>query len=169
MVALVPFVLWGSQHLDRPEQVDLHIATSRWGIQPGEDIARAVAAELQNSGVFRAAFYSTRLSEGDLELDVTIDRLHADGKIITYGLSLAGAYLWAVLPAMSADSDLALDFDLRERAGGRSLWSGHFERHDESGLCWIYSPPDEFMYASLLKDMLLHDVLPALEQLPAAR
>lgn len=166
MLAVVPLVPYGSVSNARPENTRIHATSGEWTFQPAEDIPRAVAAELQASGLFREAFFTTRLSEGELVLKIAILSTLQEGKVITYGLSVYGPLLWLIgFPAGTASNELKLDFDLQDRAG-RSLWSARCERSWDHGFFWVYSLPSDFEYERLLKDMLLHDVLPALEKLP---
>jgi hypothetical protein len=164
---LIPLMPYGWMDYSRPETANQHVVSSTWQFRPDEDIAKAVAAELQNSGLYREAFYTARASEGDLVMNVTIESTRAEGKMITYGLSIYGPLLWLIgFPAGTADNELRLAFELTERATKRSLWSGSFERSYDAGVYWIYSLPSDFEYDNLLKDIMLNDVLPALEQLP---
>jgi hypothetical protein len=170
MLAVVPFVPFGMVSNARPENTKVHATSGEWKFYPSEDIARAVAAELQASGLFREVFFSTGLSDGELVLKIAIRSTLQEGKVITYGLSVYGPLLWLIgFPAGTASNELKLDFDLQDRASGRSLWSARCERTWDHGLFWIYSLPSDFEYHRLLKDMLLHDVLPALEKLPPVR
>ena len=165
-LCVIPLVPWGPTSYARPERTDDHVTTRHWDFVPGEDIAKAVAAELQASGLFRAAFFTTRFSEGDLVLRLTLRSTQHEGKILSYGLSVYGPLLWVIgFPAGTVSNELALDFALEDRMG-RRLWSRSCAREWDEGWFWIYAPPSDFQYDRLLKDMLVNEVLPALEKLP---
>jgi hypothetical protein len=165
---LVPLMPWGWQDFSRPETANRHMTSTMWQFRPDEDIAKAVAAELQGSGLFREAFFTMRPSEGELTMTVTVKRLAYDGKLISYGLSVFGPILWWILPAGTANNEMQLAFELKDRASGNTLWSGAGQRSYESGPFWIYSMPSDFEYDNLLKSIVLQDLLPALERLKTA-
>jgi hypothetical protein len=168
LLCVIPFVLWGTVSNARPETTADHMTSREWSFHPGEDIARAVAAELQASGLFREACFTSGLADSELVLKITVLSTLQEGKVLSYGLSLYGPLLWLIgFPAGTVSNELALDFDLQDAASGRSLWGLRCQRTVDHGAFWIYAPPSDFEYAALLKDMLLHDVLPALEALPA--
>ena len=140
--------------------------SGQWQFQPTVDISKAVAAELQSSGLFKEAFLAERPTDGDLTLQITINSLHYESKTFSYCISVAGPLLWFFLPAGTVDNDISLAFELKDRSG-KMIWSGESKRDFESGGFWIYSVPSDFRYDNLLKEILMQDVLPALEKLPA--
>jgi hypothetical protein len=165
-VAVIPLVPWGPTSYARPERTDDHVTSRHWEFEPAEDLPRAVAAELRASGLFREVFFTPSAFEGELVLRTTLRSTQQDGKVLTYGLSIYGPALWVIgFPAGTVNNVLQLDFALEER-GGRRLWSARCEREWDDGFFWIYSVPRDFQYDVLLKDMLVNEVLPALERLP---
>jgi len=165
---IYPLVPYGWYAYTRPEkETALPMIGNMRCFRPDEDIAVAVAAELQASGLFDEVFYASHAPKGTLELSVTIESTLAEGKVNTYGLSMAGPVLWLVgLPSGSISSELKLAFELKEQATGRSLWSARSERLIDERFYGVYSPSPGFQFDAMLKDMLVNEVLPALERLP---
>ena len=163
---LVPFGWYEYARPERTEPEHLDWTLGDWRFQPSEDIAKAVAAELAASGLFDEVFYASPAPKGTLVLSVTIESTLAEGRIITYGLSMAGPVLWLFgLPSGTLHSDLKLAFELTDQVTGRSLWSARCERSFDDPDYGLYDPTPGFQYDTMLKDMLVTEVLPALEYL----
>src|SRR4030095_15672898 len=85
---------FGSMTLETPEGVQMHVNSGLWQFRPADDIARAVAQEMENARIFRETFAGNRASEADYVLLGEITSTKYEGKIISYGLSAYGPLLW---------------------------------------------------------------------------
>src|SRR2546426_7156860 len=53
LLYLIPLMPYGWQELNTPEVVTRHLASGLWQFKPGEDIAKAVASEINNRRIFK--------------------------------------------------------------------------------------------------------------------
>lgn len=151
---LIPLFPYGWQELNTPEGISMHLNSADWKWRPNEDIAKAVAEELDKSNIFKEAFFTNRASEGDLILQGKIGSTKYDGKIMTYGLSAYGPMLWFLgLPATSITNELSLSFQLKSESRGAIIWEKTYSE-TQSDLSWVYSLNPDFNYSELLKTIL---------------
>ena len=166
---LIPLMPFGWQDLNTPEGVSMHVNSALWLWRPNEDIAKATSEELNNSRIFREAFYSTRASEGDLVLQGTIKSSKYKGKIITYGLSVEGPILWLIgLPATNISNELVIAFKLEDHKNNRTLWEKEY-REEISKTSVLYYLRSDFDYPDMLKKMLLNVVRDMKAEVPSIR
>jgi hypothetical protein len=150
----IPLMPYGWMNLNTPEGGQRHISSGLWLFRPPEDLAKAVAEEINNSGIFREAFFTNRASEGELILKGNLISTFYNGNLISYCLSIYGADLWLIgLPAGSYSNNLEISFELVERETGRVLWNGTYKRNF-SKTFWIYAPGADFRYDELLKEIM---------------
>jgi curli biogenesis system outer membrane secretion channel CsgG len=159
---LIPLMPFGWQDLETPEGVEEHMTSGRWKFRPGEDVAKAIAEELNNSGIFKEAFFTPRSSEGDLFLRGEIKSTNYNGKMITYCLSFFGPALWLIgLPSSHVENVLALSLQLVDSKTYEVLWAGSYEKRD-GNTSWIYVSQADFLYDRLLKE-IMKEVIPSLK------
>jgi hypothetical protein len=148
---LIPLVPFGWMTFDTPEGPDKHLTSGEWNFRPPEDIAKAIAQDLQNLGLFREAFFGYRPSDGDLILRSQLHSTRYNAKMLSYGLSIEGPLLWFIgLPVGTYSNELRLELRLEDRATGKLVWSGGVEELD-GGAVWLYALGADFHYDSLLK------------------
>ena len=94
LIYLIPLVPYGWMALETPEGVQMHVNSGLWQFRPPDDVARAVAQEVENARVFRETFVGNRASDADYVLLGEITSMKYEGKIISYGLSVYGPLLW---------------------------------------------------------------------------
>jgi len=158
----IPVMPFGWMNLNTPEGGQRHIASGLWLFRPPEDIAKAVAEEINNSGIFKEAFFTNRASEGELILRGNLRSTFYKGDLISYCISVYGAYLWLIgFPAGSYENNLEISFELVKSSTGEVLWDGTYKR-DYSKVFWIYAPGADFRYDQLLKD-IMKDVIQSLK------
>lgn len=157
----IPVMPFGWMNLNTPEGGQRHIASGLWLFRPPEDIAKAVAEEVNNSGIFKEAFFTNRASEGELILRGNLKSTFYKGDLISYCISVYGAYLWLIgFPAGSYENNLEISFELVKSSTGEVLWDGTYKK-DYSKVFWIYAPGADFRYDQLLKD-IMRDVIQSL-------
>ena len=64
----VPFVPFGWTNLNVPEATSTHVTSLAWSFDPDEDMARAIAEELNNSRLFREVSFSKKATDADFVL-----------------------------------------------------------------------------------------------------
>jgi hypothetical protein len=159
----IPLMPIGWMTLHTPEGGQKHISSGLWLFRPPEDLAKAVAEEINNSGIFKEAFFTNRASEGELILKSNLKSTYYYGSLISYCMSFYGAYLWLIgLPAGSYENNLEMDFELVESSTGRVLWNETYKK-EFSKTFWIYAPGADFRYDLLLKD-IMKEVIPSLKK-----
>ena len=159
----IPVMPFGWVNYHTPEGVPMHVTSGPWIFKPTQDIAKAIAEEINNSGIFEEAFFTNRASEAELQLKGTIKSTKYGGKLYSYCISSFGVYLWVIgFPAGSYKNNLELSFELVEFSTGKVLWSKTF-KEDFSKVFWIYAPGADFRYDLLLKD-IMKDVIPSLKK-----
>ena len=150
----IPIMPYGWMDLNTPEGGQIHLNSGMWLFKPPEDLAKAVAEEINNSGIFKEAFFTNRASEGELILKGNLLSTFYNGKLISYCISFAGVYLWFIgFPAGTYENDLEISFELVEGSTGKVLWNGTYKK-DFSKTFWIYAPGADFRYDELLKDIM---------------
>jgi hypothetical protein len=165
MIALmyIPLMPYGWMDYNTPEGGQVHIASSVWFFKPTEDIAKAIAEEINNSGIFKEAFFTYRANEAGLNLRGNIKSTYYGGKLFSYGLSVYGADLWFIgFPAGTCENNLEISLELVESATGKVLWSETYKK-EYSDVFWIYALSADFQYDQLLKE-IMKDVIPSLKR-----
>ena len=153
----------GWMTLNTPEGGQMHVASGLWLFKPPEDIAKGVAEEINNSRIFKEAFFTNRASEGELILKGNLKSTYYYGSMISYCLSFYGAYLWLVgFPAGTYENNLEISFELVESTTGNILWNETYKK-EFSKTFWIYAPGADFRYDLLLKD-IMKEVVPSLKK-----
>lgn len=155
LLYLIPLMPVGPVEYSTPESGADHLTSGAWQFRPSEDFARAAAAELQASGLFKEAFFSERGNEADFVFTGNIVSTNYSGSIISYGLSLYGPLLWFVgLPAGSVENESVVEMSLTDRRTGAVVWTGTSRGKYERSPFWLYAMPDDFDYDNLFRPMM---------------
>jgi hypothetical protein len=153
---LIPIMPFGWQELNTPEGLQSHITSAGWLWKPTDDMSKAVAEEINNSRIFKEAFFTNRASDGDIVLEGTIKSTKYNGKILSYGLSVEGPILWLIgLPCGTFNNELILGFKLVDKKNNNTvLWEKNYNQ-SISNTAWLYYLPSDFEYSSMLKKILI--------------
>ena len=152
LLYLIPLFPFGWADYETPEGQEQHMTSTLWQFKPSDDLARAVAQEVENARIFRETFVSNRASEGDYVLMGEIVSTKYEGKIFSYGLSAYGPILWLVgLPAATHSNRLELRLRLAKTPSDAPVWT-HTIDGDSGGISWIYVMRPDFEYDAILKD-----------------
>jgi hypothetical protein len=163
--ALIPLVLFASNELSTPDSIPKMAAI--WNFRPAEDLAKATAPELNNSHLFKEAFFTQRGSEGDLVLRGTIKTLRLDQTLIAYGLSDFGLLLWYLgLPAGTLHNAMEIEFTLQDNQTKKVIWAETYQASKDFTPFWVYQlhahAIDTFYYDILFKS-IMKDAVQALQ------
>ena len=136
---LIPLMPFGWTTQNTPEDTPEHMCSNRWFFQPSEDLAKGAAEELNNSGVFKEAFFTSEGSEGDLILRGELKSTQYRGKTFLYGLSLDGVLLWFFgIPTGHVESDLEISFVLEDPATKQVLWKDFYKKDSGNVISILY-------------------------------
>ena len=89
---LIPLMPMGWQNLNTPETIQMHLNSGLWIFKPSEDFAKSIAEELNNSSIFKEAFFTNRESEGELVMRGKILSTKYDGYMYSYCLSMGRCF-----------------------------------------------------------------------------
>jgi hypothetical protein len=152
---LLPLMPYGWQDFNQPERMTTHVNSGRWQFTPTEDIAKALATEVANRRLFTEARFASTDGDADWVLQGTLSSLRYEGRLLTYGLSVAGPNLWILgLPAGSVKNSLALTLRLEDRRSHSMLWENSYDMKHDEGLFGIYNLAEDFWYDSMLKQLM---------------
>jgi hypothetical protein len=153
-LGLIPLFPYGWQTMNTPEGGQDHRASGFWLFTPTEDFAKAIAVELEHSGLFEEVFFTHRPGEADLSLRGTIVSTEYTSKMYTYCLSLVGVYLWLFgFPSGSALNELILDLKLVDNTTEQVIWDSRYKKSAHS-TSWIYALNSDFFYDTMLKEIM---------------
>ncbi len=155
MMYLIPLMPFGWQDLQTPEGVHMHVNSGMWHFKPVEDMSKAIAEEVNNSGIFKEAFFTHRASEGELILRGELISTRYKGKLFSYGLSAYGPCLWILpLPSTSYTNVLEIAFKLEDTATKQVLWEGSYKKEKGEISIGLYDLRPDFNYDTLLKEAM---------------
>lgn len=161
---LLPLVPFGWVDYSTPEEPNGKLLSFPiWQFKPTEDLAKATADEINASGLFKEAVFTSSTSEGDLVLHGEIRSTRYKGRAISYGLFYYAPVGWVLgLPYGTIYNDLEVEFTLVDQLTGMSLWNKSYKMAYHKSPFWIYDIPPDFNYDNLFKAMM-RDVVKDLE------
>ena len=142
--AYVPFFPGGWTHCDRPEATEPGNYTPFYRMDPCEDLARAIAVELEREGIVEHAEYSSdgpRTPGHDFLLRGKLRSFYVHETRASYGVSINAFLLWAIgLPVGSSDNGFLVELELLDARDGRVVWQGRIFDADHNVQGWYYGP-----------------------------
>ncbi len=129
-LCLIPLMPFGWAEYERPEAARMFNSIREFDFDASEDLAKAAAYSLRESGLFKDAFFTFGgdkdkaglLLEGDI-LSTTYK-----GTLWTYGLSAYGPVLWFIgLPLGTSRNDLTLKMTVTDLKAEKVLWEKNYE------------------------------------------
>jgi hypothetical protein len=165
MLALLPLIPYGWQHLDTPEGISAHIDSGLWlNFKPSEDFPKAVAEDLKNTGLFSDSYFAYQREGSAYAVEGTILNTRYDGYMITYCLGADGVYLWFLgFPAGRTENQMSVDLRLVDSSTGETLFSKTYTAAPKKDVSWIYDIKNDFHYADMMSEINLqfcHDIEP---------
>lgn len=134
MIALIPIVPVGISTYERVEAARQFVTLAEYTATPSEDLSKAVAAELLRENLVQRAFFTYGGGDADVATHVLRGRIHVfryEGSMITYGLSVFGAYLWILgLPVGSSANELDIELELVDKATNTPVWRHRIRERD---------------------------------------
>lgn len=161
---LVPFVPFGWTDLNVPEGSSTHVTSLAWSFDPDEDLARAIAEELNNARIFRKVSFSKKATDEDFVLRGVVKSTLYRGEKYSYGLSVFSFSFWLLgFPYGTATNELYIELTLEDPNTEEVLWK-HESRRGKRSTSWIYTFKPDFFYEDLLKGTMKLEVLPSLKE-----
>jgi len=152
LTAIVPLLPYGTAEYHRPERLPIWEMKGVTPSDPPHDVAKAIAEELDHSGLFSKVVYSPTGEAGELVLKGDLIALKDERWQTLYGLTLFfGDLLWlAGAPKGGTSQELTLKLALVETGTGRTLWSQTFSERDKKTE-WVYAMRFALRHPQLLK------------------
>jgi len=155
---LIPLMPCGWCEYQRPDAARMFMSVNEFEFNPHEDLAKAAVTSLQQSGLFKDAFftYGGEKANADFLFTGQIQSTTYKGAIYSYCLSVEGPLLWLIgLPAGSSIDDLALKFELTDAKTNEKLWEHTYtgEKKVVQGLYYSFGY-DVMGYSELMEDMM---------------
>ena len=163
LACFVPLMPYGTVNLNRPELSPIWKRKDVKPFNPADDVARAIAEELNNSGLFSQVVFSPNPKDEELVLNGDLIVLKDDRWITLYGLTyFFGDFLWLMgAPMGGTTNELTVKLTLVERETGKVLWSQTFCERDRKTE-WLYSMKVALRHPRLLKTEM-HQAIKSLE------
>jgi len=148
----IPLMPYGTAQYNKPELLPILKRKGLTPCDPPRDVARAIAEELNNSGLFTQVVFSTNPEEGELVLNGDLIALKKDLWCTYYGLTFwFGNLLYLIgAPTGGNTHELTLKLTLVERDTGKTLWSETFSQRDYQTE-WLYALKYTLRHPQLLK------------------
>ena len=163
LACFVPLMPYGTATYNMPELGPRWKQKDVKPFYPANDVARAIAEELDNSGIFSQVVFSRYAKDEELVLNGDLIVLKDDRWITLYGLTyFLGDFLWIMgAPMGGTTNELTLKLTLVERETGKVLWSQTFSERDRKTE-WLYSMKAALRHPGLLKTEM-HQAIELLE------
>ena len=96
LLSYLPLAPFGYINYSRPDAARMFATVEELDFTPSEDLAKATPLSLRYSNLFKDIFFTFggQKNEADYVWDGRIYSTHYHGKLITYGLSVYGSFLW---------------------------------------------------------------------------
>ena len=155
MLYMIPVMPCGWQTFDAPEGSPMHMTTGQWlNYKPTEDYAKALAEDLQKTGLFTDAFFDYRSTASDYAVKGKIVSTKYHGVIFSYGLSVYGPLLWVFgFPAATASNELALELSLVDSKTHKPLLSKVYTATPRKNVSFMYVMKNDFNYPEMLAEV----------------
>jgi hypothetical protein len=170
LLYLIPLVPFGWVTYNRPEAARMFNTIAKYDFNVDEDLGKAATRSFTDSKLFRRVYFTLggETAEADFTLQGVAERTTYEGKIISYGLSFAGAYLWFLgLPAGTSTDILEVSLSLNTR-DGQQVWNYTFKGSDSITQGLYYNWGDDTLAFATLMQTGMNDALKDLAaKLPA--
>lgn len=164
-----PLMPFGWVDYSRPENAAAMMNIGNYQYDLFSELSRAAAVSFETSRLFNSAYYTANNindRQGELVLEGEVYSTRFNGKLISYGISIASPALWVIgLPATYLSSSIEMKLRIIHRATGNVIWEQQVQAED-AGWRWAYGRSSEEIgvYCKLVRQEL-NKAIPALEKL----
>ena len=131
----IPLLLYADSYFNR---IDATVPEMKDRFNPTEDLAKALATELNNRRFFESVKFASADIDGELVLRGEVTSTRLDTRTYAYGVSALCAYLWLVgLPASTVNNELGITLSLEEPRSQAILWRKSY-KVDYGETLWFY-------------------------------
>jgi hypothetical protein len=171
ILSFIPLVPFGKYRYERPDAARMFNTINEFQFDVSEDLAKAAVASLNNSGLFKEAYftYGGDKENADLILTGSIKSTEYRGTIITYCLSVYGAFFWLLgLPVGSSYNELVVSMTLHQKDKEEPVWRHEFHKEAsiKQGLYYRFGH-DVKGYTTLMEEGMNEAILSMNKELPS--
>ena len=159
-LGFLPLMPFGYVEKDQPELSEDFVSMERFHFDVQNDLAAAAFASLKSSNLFsnvKRANTAVQAAEADYIWRSSVSSTFYRGRIFSYGITYFFApILWAVgVPTGSSTNELAVKFELVDRASGDVVWEYSYRNSDYLNH-WLYARvgKDTSLYPQLMKQAM---------------
>ncbi len=169
LLGFIPLLPYGYVEKEQPENSADFVSLGYFHFDPQNDLAAAAIASLKSSGLFlsvKKANNAAQAADADYIWRGSVSSTFYRGRMFSYGLTYFVSHiLWVVgLPSGSSTNELAVKFELVDRASGDVVWKYSCRNSDYLNH-WLYARigKDVSIYPRLMKEAM-NDALYKLAQ-----
>lgn len=159
-LGFIPLMPFGYVEKNQPELSEDFVSLGRYHLDVQNDLAAAAFASLKSSNLFsdvKRANNMDQAKDADYIWRSSVYSTFYRGRMFSYGISYVfSSLLWVVgFPTGSSTNELAVQFELVERATGNVVWKYSFSKSDYLNH-WLYARvgKDTSIYPRLMKDAM---------------
>ena len=159
-LGFIPLMPFGYVEKTQPENSEDFVSLGRFHFDVQNDLAAASIASLKSSGLFsdvKKANNAAQAADADYIWRGSVSSTFYRGRMFSFGLTyFLSPVLWVVgVPSGSSTNELAVKFELVERASGKVVWE-HSYRNSDYLNHWIYARygQDVSIYPKLMKEAM---------------
>ena len=159
-LGLIPLLPYGWVEKGEPENSVDFVSLGRYHFDVQNDLSAAAFASLKSSNLFsdvKRANNMDQAKDADYVWRSSVSSTFYRGRMFSYGITYVfSSLLWVVgFPTGSSTNELAVKFELVERASGNVVWEYSFSKSDYLNH-WLYARvgKDTSIYPRLMKDAM---------------
>ena len=159
-LGFIPFIPAGYVEKEQPENSEDFVSLARFHFDVQNDLAAASIASLKSSGLFSnviKANNAAQAADADYLWRGSVTSTFYRGRMFSYCITyFFSPILWVVgAPSGSSTNELAVKFELVERASGKVVWDYSYRNSDYLNH-WIYARygQDVSIYPRLMKQAM---------------
>jgi len=171
-LGFIPFFPFGYVEKDQPELSEDFVSLGRYHFDVQNDLAAAAFASLKSSNLFsdvKRANNMAQAQDADYIWRSSVSSTFYRGRMFSYGITYVfSSLLWVVgAPTGSSTNELAVKFELVERATGNVVWEYSFCKSDYLNH-WLYARvgKDTSLYPRLMKEAMNAALYDLSKQMP---
>lgn len=171
-LGFLPLLPYGYVEKEQPENSEDFVSLGRFHFDVQNDLATAAATSLKSSGLFSSvtkANNAAQAANADYIWRGSVSSTFYRGRMFTYTLTyFVSPLLWVVgLPSGSSTNELAVKFELVDRASGSVVWEYSYDKSDYLNH-WIYARvgKDTSIYPRLMKEAMNGALLKLSQDMP---
>ena len=171
-LGFIPLMPFGYVEKDQPELSEDFVSMERFHFDVQNDLAAAAFSSLKSSNLFsevKRANTAAQAADADYIWRGSVSSTFYRGRMFSYGITYVfSSILWVVgVPTGSSTNELAVKFELVERASGDVVWEYSYSNSDYLNH-WLYARvgKDTSLYPQLMKQAMNGALLDLSQKMP---